>query len=247
MSADRMDADREHLRNLLASQSPVDQAQDLPLPGGEDLYVALLRQFGHLSIGGVHDQALGLKIKQQRAVKTQRQPKRPVDGGRNIKHPVQDGNVAVCTASDAEFARQIIIIAFIPGLSFDKMEETELLPVLFRQVVRVNEPEDLLFPDGRNNLFSVAFVHSQRLREPAIIQVAGIAAQVAQYGNGIFHAGIITGNQPVTVQHLRTGRHFVEVLGGEFLIQDLYRVHLSTEMVIYKHCAVSDNTLPLQR
>ena len=106
-----------------------------------------------MSAGGMDDYTLAGNVQQQRTVKTQCQPQGVVTRSRNIKHPVQDGNVAVCTAPDAEFARQIIIIAFIPGLSFDKMEEFafQMKKLGFTSVkfseMSTDDPEDPNFID----------------------------------------------------------------------------------------------------
>ena len=139
------------------------------------------------------DYTLAGNVQQQRTVKAQCQPQGIVTRSRNIKHPVQYRHIVAGGVPHAEPACQVIIGAFLFRPVLREMKKTEFLQMLARQIIRMNEPEDFFFPDGRKPAFFPVPVHPQCLRKPSIIDITCIVPHIAQYGNGIFHPCIVAG------------------------------------------------------
>ena len=68
-------------------------------------------------------------------------------------------DIAVSIAFHTEFARKIIVLTFLFRLPLDEMEKTEFVQVLACQVIRMNQFENLLLPNGAYLIIHTVFVY----------------------------------------------------------------------------------------
>lgn len=225
MAADRMDTDRQHIRNILAGQSFVNEPQHLLLPDGQQIGGLLFAHLQRFARHGIDHDCWGELSEHPWGVEAQAQPQGALAGSRNVEDPMPHRQVAALPVLHPQRTGEVIVGSSAAGLPFDKLEKTEFLPMFAGQIVRVHPLEDLLLPDGRDDRLLLPLAEAQRLRKATVVDVADMRPQIAQYRNGIFRTCIVVRQRFVGLQTVRIGLLFGEVQRRKRPVQFLDRIH----------------------
>ena len=201
-----MHADRQPFSDPLARQAAVDQPEHLAFAFRQEMQDFALLQFPHTSGRRMDDGSRIGKRNKERVVEAEGQPEAVVERRRYVEQTVQRLLVISETVLHAQSLHEAIVGPPACGKVFHEMEEMELLKVLVRQVLGMDQLQDRGLPDRTDLLPQPGVrIETQQRRKASVTDIAAVGMHVAQHGDGVLHAGIDAGQPLVMLQHLGTG------------------------------------------